>query len=61
MPTDVGVARRVTARAIFDEHALHALPRDVGQLVLVDEGYLGGLLLRLLRESGAERHGADKQ
>src|SRR5207244_3929413 len=32
------VARRVTARAIFDEYTLDALAGNVRQLVLVDEG-----------------------
>src|SRR6516225_6835693 len=31
------VARRVAARAVFDEHALDALAGNVRQLVLVDE------------------------
>src|SRR5262245_40654337 len=31
------VTRRVAARAVFDEHALDALARNVRQLVLVDE------------------------
>src|SRR5437764_281152 len=35
------VARRVTARAIFDQHALDALARDVRQFVLVHDGYFG--------------------
>ena len=34
------VARRVAARAVFDEHALDALAGNVRQLVLVDEGHL---------------------
>src|SRR4030088_2481603 len=55
------VARRVTARAIFDEHTLDALAGDVRQLVLVDEGHLGVLLLRRIREDAAERQGGDKQ
>src|SRR2546421_9814634 len=37
------VARRVAARAVFDEHALDALAGNVRQLVLVDEGHLGVL------------------
>src|SRR5689334_11230587 len=57
----VRVARRVTARAIFDEHTLDALAGDVRQLVLVDEGHLGGLLLRRIREDTAERQCGDKQ
>jgi len=44
------VTRRVTARAVFDEHALHALAGNVRQLVLVDEGHLGVLRLRRIRE-----------
>src|SRR5882762_468283 len=55
------VARRETARAIFDEHALDALAGNVRQLVLVDEGHLGVLLLRRIREDAAERQGGDKQ
>src|SRR5258708_15274810 len=55
------MAGRVTARAIFDEHTLDALAGDVGQLVLVDDGHLGSLLLRRLRQPAAERQGGDKQ
>src|ERR687888_1947703 len=55
------VASRVAARAIFDEHTLDALAGNVRQLVLVDEGHLGVLLLRRIREDAAERQGDDKQ
>src|SRR5437879_12790751 len=55
------VTRRVAARAVFDEHALDALAGNVRQLVLVDEGHLGVLLLRRIREDVAERQGDDKQ
>src|ERR1700730_9442911 len=55
------VTRRVAARAVFDEHALDALAGNVRQLVLVDEGHLGVLLLWRLREDAAERQGGDKQ
>jgi hypothetical protein len=55
------VAGRITAGAIFDENALDALARNVRQLVLVDEGHLGILRLRRLREDAAEWQGGDKQ
>src|SRR5262245_41979114 len=55
------VTRRVAARAVFDEYALDALAGNVRQLVLVDEGHLGVLRLRRLREDAAERRGGDKQ
>src|SRR4029079_15277597 len=55
------VTRREAARAVFDEHALEALAGNVRQLVLVDEGYLGVLRLRRIREDAAERQGGDKQ
>src|SRR6516162_8283999 len=55
------VARRVAARAIFDEHALDALAGNVWQLMLVDEGHLGVLRLGRIREDAAERQGRDKQ
>src|SRR5215831_182758 len=55
------VTRRVAAWAVFDEHALDALAGNVRQLVLVDEGHLGVLRLRRLREDTAERQGGDKQ
>src|SRR5438876_9995700 len=55
------VARRVAARAVFDEHALDALAGNVRQLVLVDEGHLGVLRLRRIGEDAAERQGGDKQ
>jgi hypothetical protein len=48
------MARRVAARAIFDEHALDALAGGVRLLVLVDEGPLRVLLLRRIR---TRRHG----
>jgi hypothetical protein len=51
------VEGRVAARAVFDEHALHALAGDVRQFVLVDEGHLGVLRLRRLREDAAETAG----
>src|SRR6266436_8528064 len=55
------VTRRVAAPAVFDEHALDALAGNVRQLVLVDEGHLGVLLLRRIREDAAQRQGGDKQ
>src|SRR5437773_161924 len=55
------VARRVAARAVFDEHALDALARNVRQLVLVDEGHLGVLRLRRIGEDAAERQGGNEQ
>jgi len=55
------VARRVAARAVFDEHALDAFAGNVRQLVLVDEGHLGVLRLRRIRKDAAERQGGDKQ
>ena len=55
------VTRRVAARAVFDEHALNALAGNVRQLVLVDEGHLGVLRLRCIREDASERQGGDKQ
>src|SRR2546426_10507069 len=55
------VARRVAARAVFEEHALDALAGNVRQLVLVDEGHLGVLRLRRIGEDAAERQGGDKQ
>src|SRR5438552_702459 len=55
------VARRVAARAVFDEHALDALAGNVRQLVLVDEGHLGVRRLRRIGEDAAERQGGDKQ
>src|SRR5262249_27359753 len=55
------VAWRIAARAIFDEHALDTLARNVRQLVLVDEGHLGVLRLGRIREDAAERQGGDKQ
>src|SRR5881396_186278 len=55
------VARRVAARAVFDEHALDALAGNVRQLVLVDEGHLGVLRLRLIRKDAAEWQGGNKQ
>jgi hypothetical protein len=45
------VTRRVAARAVFDEHALDALAGNVRQLVLVNEGHLGVLRLRRIREA----------
>ena len=53
--------RVAAALAVFDEHALDALAGTVRQLVLVDEGHLGVLRLRRLREGAAERQGGDKQ
>jgi hypothetical protein len=55
------VTRRVAARAVFDEHALDALPGTIWQLVLVDESYLGVLRLPRFREHAAERLSGDKQ
>src|SRR4030095_13925303 len=55
------VARRVAARAVFDEHALDALAGNVRQLVLVDEGHLGVLRLWRIRKDAADRQGGDKQ
>ena len=55
------MTRRVAARAVFDEHALDALAGNVRQLVLVDEGHLGVLLLRRIGEDPAERQGGEKQ
>src|ERR1700739_1337996 len=52
---------RVRARGVFDEHALDPLAGTVRQLVLVDEGHLGVLFLRRIREGAAERQGGDKQ
>src|SRR5215470_6014739 len=53
--------QRVAARAVFDEHALDALAGNVRQLVPVDEGPLGVLRLRRIREGAAERQRGDKQ
>src|ERR1700691_1616614 len=64
MPASVSFPRQaggVAARAVFDEHALDALAGNVRQLVLVDEGHLGVLRLRRIREDAAERQGGDKQ
>jgi hypothetical protein len=58
---EMRVTRRVAARAAFDEHTLDALAGDVRQLVLVDEGHLGVLRLRRIREDAAERQGGDKR
>src|ERR671930_167380 len=55
------VARRVAARAVFDEHARDALAGNVRQLVLVDEGHLGVLRLRRIGEDDAERQGGNEQ
>ena len=55
------VTGRVAARAVFDEHALDALAGNVRQLVLVDEGHLGVIRLRRIREGAAKRQGGDKQ
>src|SRR5215475_7413501 len=55
------VARRVAARAVFDEHALDTLAGNVRQLVLVDGGHLGVLRLRRIGENAAERQGGDEQ
>jgi len=54
------VTRRIAARAVFDENAPDALAGSVRQLVLVDEGHLGILRLRRIREDVAERQGGDK-
>ena len=53
------VTKRAAAPAVFDEHALDALPGNVRQFVLVDEGNLGILGLRRICEGAAERHGGD--
>src|SRR6188768_3975917 len=55
------VTWRGAARAVLDEHALDALAGNVRQLVLVDEGHLGVLLLRRIGEDAAERQGGEKQ
>src|SRR5262245_65959246 len=55
------VPGRVAAPAVFDEDALDALAGNVRQLVLVDQGHLGVLRLRLSGEGTAERQGGDKQ
>jgi hypothetical protein len=55
------VTGRIAARALFDEDALDALAWNVRQLVLVDEGHLGVLRLRHIREDSAEWQGGDKQ
>src|SRR6516225_3618378 len=63
MKADLGwrVARRVAARAVFDEHALDALAGNVRQRVLVDEGHLGVLRLRRIRKGAAKRRRGDTQ
>ena len=48
------VSRRIAARAVLDEHAVDALAGDVRQLVLVDEGHFGVLLLWLIGEDAPE-------
>src|SRR5256712_6798488 len=58
---EMRVARRVAARAVFDEHTLDALAGNVRKLVLVDEGHLGVLRLRRIGEAAAEWQGGDKQ
>src|SRR5438876_12264413 len=55
------VARRVAARAVFDEHALDALAGNVRQLVLVYDGHLGFLRHRRIGEDAAERQGGVKE
>jgi hypothetical protein len=55
------VARRVTARAIFDEYPLDALAGNVRQLMLVNEGLLSVLRLRRIGEGASERQCGDKQ
>ena len=55
------VTGRIAARAVFDEHALDAFARNIGQLVLVDEGHLGVVRLRRIREAAAERQRGDNQ
>src|SRR5260370_22980978 len=54
------MTRRVATGAVFDEHALDALARNVRQLVLVDEGHLGALRRRRSRKYAAKRQGGDK-
>src|SRR5215471_10408618 len=51
------MTRRVAARAIFDEHALDALAGNVRQFLLVDEGHLGALRLRHIRENAGRTVG----
>src|SRR5258706_6759694 len=55
------VTRRVAARAVFHENALDTLAGNVRQLVLVDEGDLGVLRLRRIREQAAKRQDGEKQ
>src|SRR5262249_37837384 len=55
------VARRIAARAVFDEHTLDALAGHVRQFVLVDERHLGILRLRRVRQHAAERQAGDYQ
>src|SRR5262249_13461209 len=55
------VTRRVAAWAVFDEHAFDALAGNGRQLVLVDEGDLGVLRRRRIREDAATRKRGDKQ
>ena len=52
---------RCAARPVLDEHCTQTFAGHVRQLVLVDEGHLGVLELRLIREDAAERQGGDKQ
>ena len=52
---------RSGARPVLDEHGPQALAGHVRQLVLGDQGHLGVLLRRRLREGAAERQGGDKQ
>jgi hypothetical protein len=55
------VAKRITARAIFDEYPLDALAENVRQLMLVNEGLLSVLRLRRIGEDASERQCGDKQ
>src|ERR1700716_1012837 len=52
---------RSAARPVLDEHCTQTFAGHVRQLVLVDEGHLGVLKLRLIGEDAAERQGGDKQ
>jgi len=52
---------RSAARPVLDEHCTQTLAGHVRQLVLLDEGHLGVLKLRLIREDASERQCGDKQ
>src|SRR5262245_41126873 len=53
------VTGRGAARAVFDQHTLDALARNIRQLVLIDERHLG--VLRRICEDAAKRQRGDKQ